>query len=167
LKDFELLNYTFASNLFVMRILNKKNNLLLVGFCFAGITNLSAQDSTNFDNPTVFTTIEMTPPAEPTININQDPKIKQLLDIKTKMDKDGVLSENYRVQLYNGNMNEAQKVRLKAETAFPQWSVDIKWETPDFKVWIGNYRSKLETDRALKDIKKEFAGAFSFKPEKK
>ncbi|WP_298541697.1 SPOR domain-containing protein [uncultured Aquimarina sp.] len=150
-----------------MRILNKKNNLLLLGFCFTGITYINAQDSTNSDNPSVFTTIEMTPPAEAVVNINQDPRIKQLLDIKTKMDKDGVLSENYRIQLYNGNMNEAQKVLKKAEATFPQWRTDIKWETPDFKVWIGNYRSKLETDRALKDIKKEFAGAFPFKPEKK
>jgi len=108
----------------------------------------------------------MTPPADPTVTINQDPRIKQLLDIKTKMDKDGVLSENYRIQLYNGSNTEAQKVIKKAEEAFPQWEIDLKWETPDFKVWIGNYRSKLEMDRALKDIKKEFAGAFPFKPEK-
>jgi len=150
-----------------MRILYKKSNLLLLGFCFTGITFVSAQDSTNLDTPTVFTTVAIPQMTEPTVTIHQDSRIQQLLDIKTKMDKDGTLSENYRIQLYNGNMNEAQKVLKKAETTFPQWKTDIKWETPDFKVWIGNYRSKLETDRALKEIKKEFVGAFSFKPEKK
>ncbi|WP_108802243.1 SPOR domain-containing protein [Aquimarina sp. Aq107] len=150
-----------------MRILNKKNNLLLLGFCFTGITYISAQDSTNLDNPTVFTTIEMTPPAEPTITINQDPRINQLLNIKTKMDKDGVLSENYRIQLYTGDLKNANTIRNNAEKSFPQWRADIVYETPNHKVWIGNYRSKLETDRALKEIREEFPNAFPFKPEKK
>ncbi|KAA1245113.1 SPOR domain-containing protein [Aquimarina sp. RZ0] len=145
-----------------MRILNKKNSLLLLGFGFLGIVNLHAQDPINSDNSTVFTTVKATPPTNPTVTINQDPKIKQLLAIKTAMDKDGTLSDNYRIQLYNGNMKQAQKILKKAEAAFPQWETNFKWETPDFKVWIGNYRSKLETDRALKEIKKEFPGAFSF-----
>ncbi|MDH7445394.1 SPOR domain-containing protein [Aquimarina sp. 2201CG14-23] len=143
-----------------MRILNPMNNLLLLGFCFTGISYISAQDSTNSDNPTVFTTIEIAPPSDPTVSISQDPKIQQLLDIKTKMDKDGEFSDNYKIQLYNGNMNEAQKVLKKAEALFPQWNTEIKWETPEFKVWIGNYRTKLERDRALREIKAEFSGAF-------
>jgi len=150
-----------------MRILDKKRNLFVLSFCFIGITSINAQDTPNSENSTVFTTVETTNPSDPTVTIKQDPRIKQLLDIKTQMDKEGVLSNNYRIQLYNGTNTEAQKVIRKAEAAFPQWRTDLKWETPDFKVWIGNYRNKLETDRALKEIKKEFVGAFSFKPEKK
>ena len=150
-----------------MRILNKKNILLIFNLCFTGITFINAQDTNNPENPSGFTTVETVTPQEATVTINQDSRIKQLLDIKTKMDKDGVLNENYRIQLYNGSNAQDQKVIRKAEAAFPQWQIDLKWETPDFKVWIGNYRSKLETDRALKEIKKEFVGAFSFKPEKK
>ncbi|MBW1294682.1 SPOR domain-containing protein [Aquimarina litoralis] len=146
-----------------MRILNKKSSFLALGFCFTGITILSAQDTINSDNPSVFTTVEIAPPAEPTITINQDPRINQLLSIKTKMDKEGVLSENYRVQLFTGDLKEANEVQKKAETAFPQWSSEIVYETPNHKVWIGNYRSKLEMDRALKEIKKEFPTAFPFK----
>ncbi|MGY3791498.1 SPOR domain-containing protein [uncultured Aquimarina sp.] len=146
-----------------MRILNKKNSIFVLGFCFVGMNFLNAQDSTNSDNPTVFTTVEIAPPAEPTVTINQDPRIQQLLNIKTKMDKEGVLSENYRVQLFTGDLNEANEVQNKAETAFPQWSSEIVYETPNHKVWIGNYRSKLEMDRALKEIKKEFPTAFPFK----
>ncbi len=149
-----------------MRILNKKSNLLLLGFCLTGIPALFAQDSINPDTSSVFTTVETTPTSDPTVTINQDPRIKRLLDIQNELELKGAFNNNYKVQLYNGNMSQAQKILKKAEAAFPQWKTEIKWETPDFKVWIGNYRSKLETDRALKEIKKEFVGAFSFKPEK-
>ena len=147
-----------------MRILNKKKNLVLSSFCLLGVMQISAQDSSNYDIANAFTTIELEIPSDPTTTILQDPRIDQLLAIKTAMDKDGTLSSNYRIQLYNGNMNEAQKVLKKAELLFPQWKTDIKWETPEFKVRIGNYRSKLERDRALREIKKEFSGAFSPKP---
>ena len=150
-----------------MRILNQKRNLFIAGCCFIGIASMNAQNTSDSGNTPVFSTPETPSLSDPTVTIKQDPRIKQLLDIKTQMDKDGVLSKNYRVQLYNGNNAQAQKVIKKAKATFPQWETDLKWETPDFKVWIGNFRNKLETDRALKEIKKEFVGAFSFKPEKK
>ncbi|UZO81226.1 SPOR domain-containing protein [Aquimarina sp. ERC-38] len=99
------------------------------------------------------------------VTIHEDVRIKKLLSIKTDMDKKGSLSENYRIQLYYGNNNEAQKVLTKAQEEFPQWDASIIWETPNFKVWLGNYRTKLEVDRALKEVKKTFKTAFSFKPE--
>ncbi len=144
-----------------MRKLNKINLFILVSFCFFGALQLCAQDTTISDNPDGFTTIQAAPKSEPTLLINEDPKIAQLLAIKTEMDKNGTLSNSYRIQLYNGTMNQAQKVLKKAEALFPQWKTDFKWETPEFKVWIGNYRSKLERDRALREIKKEFPAAFS------
>ncbi len=155
------LNFTFASNVFVMRILYPQKKHLFFYFCLASALQTNAQTSNESDISDAFRTIEASNIPEPTLTINEDPRIQQLLDIKTEMDKNGALSDTYKIQLFNGNNKDAQKVLQKAEKLFPQWETELKWETPEFKVWIGNYRSKLERDRALREIKKEFLGAFS------
>ncbi|MDY8136729.1 SPOR domain-containing protein [Aquimarina sp. 2201CG5-10] len=155
-----------------MRILSNKNLFLPLSFFIFGITNIQAQDTPNSSSVDSilnnFINEEIVfEPQEAEVIINQDPRIQTLLDVKAEMDKAGTLGDNYKIQLYNGNLNQAQTVRKKAVTLFPQWEIEIQYETPEYKVWIGNYRSKLHTDRALKDIREEFPGAFSFNPEKK
>ena len=42
----------------------------------------------------------------------------------------------------------------------------MRFETPNYKIWIGNFKTRLEADRALLLIKKKFYSAFVFKPKK-
>ncbi len=152
-------------------MLNMKNYFLPLGFCLLCNHAINAQEGTNSNPDTSnnynFTPVNILPPPEASVTINQDPKIKMLLDIKSKMEKDGEFSDRYKIQLYYGNLNQANEIMKTAKQAFPQWDSSIQWETPNYKVWIGNYRSKIEADRALKEIKKEFPSAFRFIPEKK
>ncbi|TPN86064.1 SPOR domain-containing protein [Aquimarina algicola] len=154
-----------------MRKLNIIRQTFVIGFYFTAIFNLSAQDSpdmgqktTNQDN---FTPVNIIPPQEATVTINQDPKLKALLDIKSKMEKDGEFSDRYKIQLYYGNLKKANEIIKSARQDFEQWDSSLQWETPNYKVWIGNYRTRLEADRALKEIREKFPNAFIFKPEKK
>ncbi len=76
-------------------------------------------------------------------------------------------NNSYKIQLFYGNLNEAHKVLAKFKTTYGNtWSSKIKFETPNYKVWIGNYRNRLEADRALMRIQKKFPSAFIFKPKK-
>ena len=45
-------------------------------------------------------------------------------------------------------------------------SIYFYFETPNYKVRIGKYKSKIEAEKKLKEIKKEFKSAFVFKPSK-
>jgi hypothetical protein len=69
--------------------------------------------------------------------------------------------------LFSGDNNEASKVIKEYRSLFPEWSSTIVFETPNYKVWVGNFRNSLEADRALLQIKKSFPAAFRFKPEKR
>ena len=40
------------------------------------------------------------------------------------------------------------------------------FETPNYKVRVGNFRTRLEADRGLVKVQKEFKSAFVFKPKK-
>jgi hypothetical protein len=104
---------------------------------------------------------------EGTQNIVQDERIPELLALKTQMTKDSRLGDRYRIQLYSGDNNEASKIIKEYRTLYPDWPSTVVYETPNYKVWVGNFRNSLEADRALLEIKKTFPAAFRFKPEKR
>lgn len=101
------------------------------------------------------------------VNIVQDDAIPALLNKKTEMVKDGVIGDRYRIQLFSGDNNEASKVIREYRSLYPEYTSTIVFETPNYKVWVGNFRNSLEADRALLEIKKSFPAAFRFKPEKR
>ncbi|MGB1308278.1 MAG: SPOR domain-containing protein [Oceanihabitans sp.] len=104
---------------------------------------------------------------EATLTINQDPEIKQLLEHKKAINKDDNSNKNYKIQLFSGRRAAAEKHLLDFRHAFGDWSGKLEYETPNYKVWVGNFKSHLEADRALLKIKKKFPNAFRFKPKKK
>ncbi len=104
---------------------------------------------------------------EGTKNIVQDERIPELLALKTQMTKDSRLGDRYRIQLFSGDNNEASKIIKEYRTLYPDWPSTVVYETPNYKVWVGNFRNSLEADRALLEIKKTFPAAFRFKPEKR
>ncbi|QKX05140.1 SPOR domain-containing protein [Aquimarina sp. TRL1] len=151
-----------------MRILNKKSSILFFGLCLAYSTFTHAQN--DYENKLEATNeegISTENQTNPQVKINQDPRIKRLLNIKSSMAKEGEFSDRYKIQLYYGNLNKANSILKAADESFSKWEPSIQWETPNYKVWIGNYRSRLEADRALKEIHEKFPNAFIFKPEKK
>jgi hypothetical protein len=98
--------------------------------------------------------------------INQDKHISVLLDLKKEMNKNETSSERYKIQVYSGNRSGAYEVQKEFSSTFGGWYPSIQYETPNFKIWAGNFRTRLEADRALKKIKRKFPNAFIFKPKK-
>ncbi|TVZ52253.1 SPOR domain-containing protein [Dokdonia sp. Hel_I_53] len=96
--------------------------------------------------------------------INQDARITQLVDLHSKMILADKLSDRYKIQLFSGDATTASSTLKKYRNRVGTWSSSIKHETPNYKVWVGNFRNKLEAERALIDIRKTFPIAFIFKP---
>ena len=73
----------------------------------------------------------------------------------------------YHIQLYNGqSINKARSVKSNFQSKFPGIHIVVEWESPEFKVWAGEYESKLAADRALLKIRKEYPNAFIVNPKK-
>jgi len=103
-----------------------------------------------------------------TVDINQDKKITDLLDAKKKMNADDTNSDRYKIQIYSGaDRAPAYAIKKDFNESFSNWSSIVMFEPPNFKTWIGNFRTRLEADRALRKVKKKFSNAFIFKPKKK
>jgi hypothetical protein len=101
-----------------------------------------------------------------TSTISQDPKIEQLISLKSEMSVRGKLDDRYKIQIYSGNQSSANVQLKKFLNKVGTWRGNITYETPNYKVWIGNFRNRLEADRALIKVKIEFPSAFIFKPER-
>lgn len=96
------------------------------------------------------------------VNIDQDKDISTLLEYK----KDLNTVDLYKIQVYQGNRSGAEDAKSKFESAYDEWPITMEYETPNYKIWVGNFRSRLEADKALIKIKKNYTNAFIFKPKK-
>ncbi|WP_452219906.1 SPOR domain-containing protein [Lacinutrix salivirga] len=100
------------------------------------------------------------------LTVNQDQKIDELLTLKKEIDASDKSGDRYKIQIEYGNRSKVESARSRYLNSYSNWSSTIVYETPNYKVWVGNFRTRLEADRALVKIKKKFPHAFIFKPKK-
>ncbi len=100
------------------------------------------------------------------VNISENEKITKLLELKSEMSKDNVIGDRFKIQLFYGNNGEANEVIKDYRSKFEYPSL-IAYEAPNYKVWVGNFRNRLEADRALLRIKESFPSAFIPKPSRR
>ncbi|MGM5468883.1 SPOR domain-containing protein [Flavobacteriaceae bacterium LMO-SS05] len=97
------------------------------------------------------------------VTIDQDKDISKLLEFK----KDLSTVDLYKIQVYQGNRSGAEAAKSKFFSTYDEWPISMEYETPNYKIWVGNFRSRLEADKALIKIKKNYFNAFIFKPKNK
>jgi len=97
------------------------------------------------------------------IRVDQDKDIETLLEYK----KDIKTNKTYKIQVFQSvDPDLAQKEKSNFLNSFGEWPVEIQWNTPNYKVWVGNFTTRLEADRALLKIKKKYMYAIIFQPKK-
>ena len=96
------------------------------------------------------------------VTIEQDKDIDKLLEFK----KDLRTLNTFIIQIYNGPRGGAESTKSQVATLYPDWSNSIEYEQPNYKIWLGNFRTRLEADRALMTVKKSYANAFILQPKK-
>ncbi len=97
------------------------------------------------------------------VTVNQDPQIDALLKLKKDVNR---RAKNFKIQIYNGRRVGAENARNNFMNYYSGWRVTMEYETPNYKIWVGNFETQLEADRALLRVKKKFSNAFIFKPKK-
>lgn len=129
-----------------MRILTFKNTSRYTIFLFALACNLQAQDNKN--------------------NLKQSPNFEQLLNEKRKINTVLTVNERYKVQIFSGDSEASKKALFDCKQQFNQLDGTIIFNTPNYKVWMGNFRTRIEAERNLAEIKKRYSTAFLIKPKK-
>jgi len=96
---------------------------------------------------------------EGTIKVQSNASIKQLVAKKRAYNKNLNEVKGYKIQLFYGSEEGAIKVREEFNSVFPDIRSELKFNSPDWKVWAGSFKTKLEADRVLAEIKEGFPSA--------
>ena len=96
------------------------------------------------------------------IKINQSSKLDSIIKLKKELNSK---IQNLRIQIYSGDRENAEQIIQEFNEIFNDTSADVIYETPNYKVWVGNYYTQLEADKRLIEIRKKFRSAFIFRPE--
>lgn len=98
--------------------------------------------------------------------LSQDQKFEQLLDEKRKINNSIATNEGYKIQIYNGDNENSRRELSKFKTDFNYIDATIIFNTPYYKVWVGNFKSKIDAERHLIEIQKKYTSSIIVKPSK-
>lgn len=94
------------------------------------------------------------------IDVIADSRIKDLNERKkespTKMD-------GYRVQIYFGNRNTAQEKRGEFIRKYSDQSAYISYLAPNFRLRVGDFRTRLESEKFKNEIARSYPGSYIVK----
>ena len=100
------------------------------------------------------------------VSVNRNPKFEQLLNEKRKMNSSITINDRYKIQIYNGDTENSKKTLLDFKRENKNIDATIVFSTPLYKVWVGNFKTRIEAEKNLNDLKKKYPNAFLIKPNK-
>jgi hypothetical protein len=100
------------------------------------------------------------------VSISQDPKFEQLLNEKRKINSSITINDRYKIQIFNGDTENSKKNLTDFKRENKNMDATIVFSTPLYKVWVGNFKTRIEAEKTLTDLKKKYPNAFLIKPNK-
>ena len=95
--------------------------------------------------------------------LEQDSIVKKLISKKKEIDSEEYKLNYYTIQLYYGNYLIAKEILDGFKKNYPEWEAKIIFETPNYKVQVGNFKNYYISLRKLNEIKRKYPSAFLLK----
>ncbi len=114
--------------------------------------------------PELHSTEEKRPEILNHLVVNQDPRVGKMLswDIKKNKSLDGI--EGYRVEIFFSPdadaLEKAKEKKLEFLSKYPDIPVHIKYDAPNFRLRVGDFRTKNEALKLYSKIKNAYPVAF-------
>jgi SPOR domain len=94
------------------------------------------------------------------VEIIQDYQVKELLAKHISANQRNSV-KGYRIKIHFGaDKSVAYKMKAEFEAKYDSVAVYVHYDQPYFNVTVGNYRTKLEAYKFLKEIQTEYTAAF-------
>lgn len=94
--------------------------------------------------------------------IQCDPRIEEM-DSLSRLHPSPL--EGYRVQIFFGSRNEAQRTRGEFLKKYPDTGAYISYLAPNFRLRVGDFRSKMDSEKFKNEIQNDFSGTYIVKDE--
>jgi len=98
------------------------------------------------------------------LDVNQDLRLEKLLKwhVENNERKEGI--DGFRVEIFFSSALNARELSQEKKKDFlskyPDYNVHIKFISPNFRVRVGDFRTKNEALKLYKKIEEDFPGAF-------
>jgi hypothetical protein len=97
-------------------------------------------------------------------HIQQDPLLTEMLEWHVSNNKKDKQIEGFRVEIFFSSDADAKEKALKKKVEFlklyPENTVHIKYVAPNFRVRVGDFRTKNEALKLFKEIKNTYPLSF-------
>ena len=96
--------------------------------------------------------------------IVQDERIDMLVQKHIRINQVLNTMDGFRIQLFsdsgNNSKNKAQAVHDEIQSRYPHLGVYLTFKSPNYKVRIGDFRTKLDAQRFLIELTGDYPNAF-------
>ena len=99
--------------------------------------------------------------------INEDEKFIKLLKLSKEANSEYFKSNFFSIQVYSGQYKQADSILKFVNEKYLNDSIFFFFETPNYKVQVGKFKSKIEAQKKLRSVIKDFKAAFILKPNTK
>lgn len=96
----------------------------------------------------------------------QDGRFEQLLAEKRRINSNITVNDRYKIQIFYGDNEKARKTLAEFKREFKTMDATVIFESPTYKVWAGNFKSRIEAEKNLIEIRKKYPYALIIKPNK-
>ena len=100
------------------------------------------------------------------VTVTEDPKFENLLKEKRRINSSITVNDRYKIQIFNGDSETSKKTLNDFKKQYKNFDGTIIFNTPFYKVWVGNFKTRIEAERNLTEIKKSYPNALLIKPNK-
>ena len=108
-------------------------------------------------------TVTLTTAQQGQVNIEQDKKITDLLEIYKSVNSS---SEYYTIQVGFGSSSKAERIKSEVEIDFPELPVKTVFDSPTFRVRVGRFKKRLDAERKFIEVRAKYPDAMLLKPKK-
>lgn len=124
-------------------MLQKSKSKWMICFTFLTFLGISAMGQTK----------------EGTVRVETSAHVDEMLAQKKEYNKSIDSFDGYKIQIYYGTEKKCYEVKEEFDLLFPDTETVIIFSTPQWKLQVGNYKTRLEADHAMVNIKKEYPAA--------
>lgn len=95
------------------------------------------------------------------VTITQDKRLEELMDKQKEINIQKQSIAGYRIQIYfGGDRQKANDLKQEFVSRYTDMAAYVSYQQPNFKVRVGDFRTRLEAGKFLKQIASVYTSTF-------
>ena len=93
------------------------------------------------------------------VRVESSARVDEMMAQKIEYNKSLESYQGFKIQIFYGSEKKCYEVQDEFKLLFPDIPTSIIFSTPQWKLQVGNFRTRLEADKSIVGIKQEYPSA--------